>query len=471
MNAKRNIRRGLTSVMAMIYLTLLAALAVGFYSAIDVSTNLASNHQYINQTATAAESALAYARYQLAQLSIQGATSANIISKVYTQLTSNLHGAYTPALSADGSTIYIPGSGNSYTWMSTDNSGGQAYITITQPAGSNNYDLVVTAYGQNSNNAAHNATVGATPISRALQLTFSGNQGSNVTNPIFGYGLVSFGEIVINSNVTVSGTNGGVLAAVGTTGSPAHPVDPIQVNSTGSFSGDFYWSNNYAYNNITWGSLSVDGYLPTSGQFQNHVFGNVTGPTSSPLTFDTSSFATYVTPQTPTGSTTTLTNASLAAGSYTFNKPLTINGILYLKQGASVTFSSGVTVNGAIVQANGTTGGSIVFNSAVTQGSMPGSLPAGEQALTGTFLLAPSASVKFNAAANAVGSIVANGMSFNGAVTVNGGSIVNLGGMTFNNAANLTANTNIGTSPAGVNTVGGNVSYTPAASKYVEVGL
>jgi Tfp pilus assembly protein PilX len=443
----------LSSVLAMIYLTLMAALAVGFYSAVDTGSSISDNEQYMHRALTSAETAMAYARYQLAHVSVPGTTTyGNLLTKLNQALQTNLTGPNAPGLS--GSTIYIPAEvGGAPAWMSTDSLGGQAYIQITQPSGSS-YNVQVAVVGQNAN--SHN-----TPITRTLQMLFNSNYGSApaTTPPLFNYGMVSYGEIFLNANVKVTGSNGGVMAVV-------NSGNPIQDNSSGSIAGNFYWTDSVAESSITWGSLSVDGYLPTSGQFINHVFGNQTAPTA--LSFDTSPFATYVTAQTPASNATTITNASLASGSHTFNSPLTINGVLYLQKGATVTFNSTVTVNGAIVQANNATtssGATITFNGAVTQNSIStlgSGYTAGEKALTGTFLLLPAGSVIVNAAVHATDSVITDGLTANANMTVSSGSVINLGtgNMTFNSASTLNVTTSAATTPpAGVTGVLGPFQY------------
>jgi hypothetical protein len=488
-NAKQN-RRGISSVLALLYLTLLAAMAVGFYSAIDVGTSLADNHQSINRSAANAESGMAFGRYQMDHVTLPGGTlQANALTATLTALQTNLNnssnmGGNNPNMVTynGGNAIAIPGqpagwswSGNgalpsNTNWMSTDTNGGNAIVLITQPNLAA-YDLSVASVGQNSNNVARSLT----PITRSLKLSLGGTQGTGSTttsvNPIFNYGMVSYGEIVLNANVTVNGTNAGVLAV------PKDNVTkPIQVNSTGSISSDFYWANPVAENAITWGSLSVDGYLSSNSNFASHVHGGIAPPTAP--TYDTTVFTPYVTAQNPGSSTTVLTNASLPnkVGGYTFNKPLTINGILYLQSGAKVTFNSGVTVNGAIVQDNAATSGSVTFNSSVAQQAMPTGFAPGEEALTGTFLLLPKGTATFNSTTTAIGSIIANGMTVNSSLTVNGGSIINLGtgNMQFNSGSTLTVNTNVGSSPAGVQNittpVSGPVTYSATANTYQEVG-
>src|SRR3954467_3970736 len=62
-----NRRRGLTSMLAMLYLTLFATLAVGFYVSTNTSAQVSSNEQRRYKSLGAAESGMDFMRYQLFQ--------------------------------------------------------------------------------------------------------------------------------------------------------------------------------------------------------------------------------------------------------------------------------------------------------------------------------------------------------------------------------------------------------------------
>jgi|GEM_PF-4712478 len=470
------VRRGITSVLAMMYLSIIAMLAVGFYSAVNMGSSIADNEQFIHRSSAAAEVGLAFARYQISQLNLPGTTTqSNLLSAVYSALATNLNstsnmGGNNPTTQPSGTptSIYVPGlASGSPTWMSTDSQGGQTYFKITNPAG---MTLRILAVGQNSNSKI-------TAVSRKLQLDFPASGGAN---PIFTYGLVSYGEIMLNGGLTVNGNNGGVMSITAGT--------PINVNGANSFGGDFYWTSATPRLSVTWGSLRVStvanapGYLSASGQFPNHVHGAQTVP--SKPTFDSSAFLTYVgtgagyggstfTTGTYSSNAATLTNTILSAGNYSFNNALTINGILYLQSGVNVNFNNNVTINGAIVQANASSAGTINFSGTMTQTAYSGlsgaNFPAAELALTGTALLLPSDNITFNKSINAVGSVIGGNLIFDANAVVNGGSVMNMGTsqMIFNNTATITVTTT-GNAPAGVS---GNSNYTFAASPttYTEV--
>jgi hypothetical protein len=179
-----------------------------------------------------------------------------------------------------------------------------------------------------------------------------------------------------------------------------------------------------------------------------------------------------------------VTNAILSTpGTYTFSQPVTINGILYLDSGVNLIFSQGCTVNGAIVAANGSTGGSINFSGAVTQNSYTTGSAAEETLVngnaanytSGTFMVLPNYNVTFNGTTTINnGSIVAganatsgNTITFNAGATIANGSIINVGtgALAFNAAATIKI-TPSGAAPSGVNL--NDVVFTPSAISYTE---
>src|SRR5688572_8940341 len=63
-------RQGVTAVLAMLYLTLMASLALGFYSASNTAIMVSHNEQKVERARLAAESGLDFARYYLGRTSI-----------------------------------------------------------------------------------------------------------------------------------------------------------------------------------------------------------------------------------------------------------------------------------------------------------------------------------------------------------------------------------------------------------------
>jgi Tfp pilus assembly protein PilX len=457
----------MTSALAMIYLCVIAMLSVGFYTAVDLSSNIADNEQNINRANTSSEVGLAYGRFQLSQPTALISVPPNANS-ILSAFTFNLTGAsYSPSTQPSGAVAI----GTSSSPITVDSLGGKVYVT----AAVNGNQIQLDSYGKNANSRV-------TAIQRHTRLQFTPTY-----NPLFNYGLVSYGQISLNGGLTITGTNGGVLAV--TTGA----TKPINVNGANSFSGDFYWTNtNYTRTSITWGSLEVataanppNGYISTNVNFASHVHSGVTPPTKP--TFDSSGFqqfvATSYTNTTYSPTTTLLTNTELKLGTgqtsatFTFSNPLTINGILYIDAGVTVKFTNaatGVSINGAIVQQNAASGansGAVTFSGPVTQSDSNLStvgLTINEQNLLtlGSYaLLLPNNSITFNNTVSTAGSIIGNGLIFNKNVTV-AGAIVNMSSssMIFNSTATLNINTASPVQPAGVNT-----TYSPTANSYSEV--
>src|SRR6266566_2495543 len=63
-------RSGITAVLAMLYLTLMASLALGFYSASNTAVIVSDNEQKVERTRLAAESGLDFARFNLSRVLI-----------------------------------------------------------------------------------------------------------------------------------------------------------------------------------------------------------------------------------------------------------------------------------------------------------------------------------------------------------------------------------------------------------------
>src|SRR5215218_3360785 len=67
-------RRGVASVIAMLYLVIFSALAVGFYSAVTISVQISHNDERSMMAQVAAESGLNFLRYHLSRAAIPGNT-------------------------------------------------------------------------------------------------------------------------------------------------------------------------------------------------------------------------------------------------------------------------------------------------------------------------------------------------------------------------------------------------------------
>src|SRR3954462_13540486 len=99
-------RSGMTAVLAMLYLTLMASLALGFYSATNTAVLVSTNEQRVERARLAAESGLDFARYNLSRVSIPAkAPVSQHVSMMADQLPKKLNGSG----NLDAGSIYLDG--------------------------------------------------------------------------------------------------------------------------------------------------------------------------------------------------------------------------------------------------------------------------------------------------------------------------------------------------------------------------
>src|SRR5687767_856373 len=68
----RPARKGVTAVLAMLYLTLMASLALGFYSASNTAVMVSHNEQRVERARLAAESGIQFVHFHLTRILIPG---------------------------------------------------------------------------------------------------------------------------------------------------------------------------------------------------------------------------------------------------------------------------------------------------------------------------------------------------------------------------------------------------------------
>src|SRR5688572_16691099 len=97
-------RRGVTSVLAMLYLMLFAALAIGFYATTTSSTTIVSNDRRISQAQAAAESGMDFLRFQLFNVDIPAQPTP---TQAWHELTTQLRAALEGTGNLGGMSIHI----------------------------------------------------------------------------------------------------------------------------------------------------------------------------------------------------------------------------------------------------------------------------------------------------------------------------------------------------------------------------
>ena len=393
-------RRGVTAVLALLYLVLFASLAIGFYSATNTSAQVSANERRAIGAMIAAESGMEFIRYQLAQVSVPPKTpQAELFALVANALLDQMDGTpnllgKTIAVSSD--LIVIPGGANDFIRLSPD--GAEFRCTIENLG----QKLRVKVVGRQGNSQ----------VRRAVQMDYD---LAEKASQIFDFGVASRGKIVTGGSARIRGATDPAKGSVLST----NMTEAVPVSIQGKeVSGDISIVNPNGTVAIKNGT-SVGG---TTNQWiiqAQHVHKGVAEPEFP--TIDTDSFAAYAT-NTFTSGMTNLTNIRIPANTNPkFTSNVTIQGVLYVETPNVVEFRGGVTIKGVIVTQNNPTG-SLSTNildfrgnvSAQGVESLPESFGDLRQ-LTGSFILADGFHTKFSGNFGTVhGSIIASKVSMTG---------------------------------------------------------
>jgi hypothetical protein len=105
-------RRGVTAVLAMLYLVIFSALALGFYAQTNLSTQISGGERKQAEAQLAAESGLQFIRYQLSCVNIPPSLSASAgFKELSLQLADRLNGSANMGTKVVGYTAAVPGTG------------------------------------------------------------------------------------------------------------------------------------------------------------------------------------------------------------------------------------------------------------------------------------------------------------------------------------------------------------------------
>lgn len=369
-------RRGIASVLAMLFLMLFVTLSLGFYATTTSSVQITSNSRSQTDAQYAAESGLQFISYHLRSIPpIQNTDPTAVYNYVTQQLDLRLAGTQNMIDASSGTrcnpnsyvngtitTYYAPG----YSlvnnkpvphWMSIGSGVGQCFVMVQLVSTASPAKLLVTALGKSS---------GTSPTYRAVQYEIKAtNNPTTVTNTTTSTQTVQTPWSAPNGSIVTysafSAHDGAVIKGSVTALPPTSQV-PATVIGGAKISGTFSYPAGYPSPTVNNG-----GSIATTA----------TVSTVPPIpSFDTSSFAPLVPPtsQTPLGSSwqsnqkfagVVLNSSSQIGSSNTFNNirikansnltlygnGSTINGVIYIESPNRVTFS-GLTINGVIVSDN-----------------------------------------------------------------------------------------------------------------------
>lgn len=450
-------RRGLASLMSMMYLVLMSTLAVGFYAATSMSAQIARNERMLSQAESAADGGMQFIRYQLGQMTIPANTTpSGLMDAVALALAPQLNGS--PNMNGHtvqntGGIIYIPAVND---WTMVDPAVGTKFRAEISQSGQ---FVVVTVDGASASGS----------VMKAIQLQY---QKAPKAGAILDYGVATEGTLATGGATLIQGqtdpTKGSVLSANMTSSTP------ISIGGRG-ITGDASVVNPSA----TISGSPIGGTSNPVTILQHEHIG-VPAPTFP--TVDTSVFTQYAT--TPYDGSGTCNNCYVPPNTNpSFSGGGTINGVMYIQAPNQVSFRGNTTINGVIVSDTGT--GSAPFSVSNTI-SIAGNVTATpiEQLspsnpaynanlvkLTGSFMLTPNFNVSITGNFGSVsGSIVAGEINMTGNATgIVQGSVITMQDvpMTLNGHASITiSSTGTSNYPSGMSF--GN-AYTPLPGTYIEV--
>jgi hypothetical protein len=449
-------RRGLTALLAMLYLALIASLAVGFYASSNSAAMVSENEKRTNMALVSCESGMDFMRFHLSQLAIpHGITENQRMQALYNQLKSQLENTGnfgSKTISITGTTISIPSNPGEY--VRFEPNGGEFRATVASLSSGEEGTIQVKMTGRN----------GSYQSKRAVQMNFVLNENAS---KIFDYGLATKGAISTAGSARIRGATDPTKGSILTTSTSANPVT---INGK-EVSGDISVAGS---GTVTVGGGASVGGTTDPAEIATHIHTGVEAPEFP--TIDTDVFKAYATNVYSGG--TTLINCRIPANTNpTFNGGCTIQGVLYIEAPNKVTFGGSVNVQGVIVTQNNPLGNLstniLNFSGNVTAqpvDTLPESF-GDLRKLTGSFLLAQGFQANFTGSFGTInGAIIADKVSFSGnASGTVMGSIVNLTNnpLTVSGTSDvIIASTGTTNYPAGVYF---SSRYTALADTYEEV--
>jgi hypothetical protein len=398
----------------MLYLTLIASLAVGFYASTNSASMVTENEKRTSMALMSCESGMDFMRFHMDQVTIPyGTTQTQLFGKLYADLKTQIENTGnmgSKTISNDGAFICIPASPNDFITLDPT---GAAFRVVIENLGQKVEVKIVGKY------AGYEAK-------RAVQMKFD---LAEKASHIFDYGVATKGSISTAGNARIKGATDPTKGSILTTSTAANPVS---INGK-EVSGDISISS--ATGNVTFGAgASIGGTTNPQDIRDNHIHKGITAPEFPAI--DTDAFKAYATNVYSGG--TNLVNVRIPANTNPhFNGGVTIKGVLYIETPNNIVFNGNVNIQGVIVTQNNPIGNlsTNVLNFSGNVSAQPvSSLPAsfGDlRQLTGSFLLAPGFQANFTGSFGTVaGAIIADKIAFTG----------NAGGTLMGSIVSLTNN-------------------------------
>ena len=436
-------RRGIASLLAMLYLIIFSALALGFFAAVTMASQLAHNDEKALNAQIATESGLKFIQRELGRVSVPGTTPPNqmmqeVLNDLVAQQGTSVNMAGRP-ITLVGGTIHYPAGAEEFVALDANGAGFRAEITDDASGW-----LKVRVQGRYR----------GTLISRAVEMYF---ESVTRTTNIFDFGIVTRGPISVSGGGVIGG---GSNATHGSVLSLSENSTPISLSGTSGIAGDVYMTNKNGSVSITGGGVTIAGQSIPALRAQ-HIHTGVEMP-ELPST-DSGIFLPYATNPYVEGRKV-YTNVIVPANTNpTFSSDTTIQGVMYIKYPNKVSFNSKTVIRGTIVTENGalpSKNNVITFGGGVEAYGVdtlpPEALPADSplRKLLGSTLLAPGFHVTLSGHSGSIGGVMlAHSFEFVGSSGgVINGTFIGLGDveMKFTGGASIARTKPAGPIPAGL---------------------
>jgi hypothetical protein len=316
----------------MIFLTLFATLALGFYASTNTQVIVANNEQRASIALGASESGTDFIRYHLAKIKIPPNTPpADVFPYVADHLKAALEGTPnlgTNTVAVTPTSIIIPAERNAFIRVNPPSSGGTEFRAIIEAVGPR---LRVKVIGRSDSSYVS---------SRAIQLEY---QRTDTKTNVFDYAVASMGKVVMQKGA-ITGVEGISENSIATLMSGNGSSPAITVNG-GTIGGELNVVGE-GLATVTGGSVSGTSNIH---EILNHHT-NVVDPPEFP-TIDTEHFRQFATNTYSSGSL--LKNVRIPAGANPkFTAGAVIQGIVYVESPNTVEFRGNVLMQGFIVFEN-----------------------------------------------------------------------------------------------------------------------
>ena len=397
------LRRGVASLFAMLYMLIFSTLAIGFYSAVTLSVQVAHNDERIQGAQMAAESGLTWVKFYLSRVRVPSNLPDNkLLDEVYldlARLTLNSENLGGREIRYDGATIHIPDETGLIPLLESESGNGSAFRAKITGAGQGRVLVTVVAYYR------------GVVIRRAVEQTF---ECILPPNNLFDFGVVSRGPLRMVGNGSITGPDTNEAKVLTT----SYDGPAVRMNGNATLGGKLHLVNPDGQV-ITSGNVSIGGENSSWGREANTVRGT---PMPEFPTVDNAAFLQYATNRYVRGQTVYRNVLIPSNTNPTFSSNVTVEGVLYIKYPNQVKFSGQATIKGVIVTEppptpTSSSSSQLSFAGGVQATEMPDdpTLPAGLRELKGSSILAPGFAVEFagHSGVNG-GSMIADSFSFVG---------------------------------------------------------